>query len=46
MYNLPYFIIFLTIITFLYYLQLPPPIVLIRKDKKITCCGECMTNNY
>jgi hypothetical protein len=35
-------IIYLTILTFILYLILPPPIILIEKDKEPTCCYNCM----
>ena len=43
--NISHYIICITIIVFLYYLNLPPPLVLIKNKKKhknITCCNECI----
>ena len=43
--NLSLIIYILTIFIFIYYLRLPPPIIMIRnKDNKITCCNECLFN--
>ena len=43
--KISHYIISITIIVFLYYLNLPSPLILIRKKnntKNITCCNECI----
>ena len=43
--NLSFTIYILTIIVFIYYLILPPPIIMIRdKNNKIKCCNDCIFN--